>query len=76
MASGGGSPHLYLLIFLTADLCWLIVCVCGGIRKERKLNCLSVCLCTLIFYVRTLSDVSLLIWMPLMDGRCCINGWH
>jgi hypothetical protein len=53
------------------------------IRKERKLNCLSVCLCvcvsvclcvcvneipTLIFYVRTLSDVSSLIWTPLMDG--------
>jgi hypothetical protein len=50
------------------------------IRKERKLNCLSVCLCdcvsvcvneipTLIFYMGMLSDVSSLIWMPLMDGR-------
>jgi hypothetical protein len=49
-------------------------------RKETKLNCLcvcvSVCLCvcvneilTLIFYVHMLSDVSSLIWMPLMDGR-------
>jgi hypothetical protein len=52
------------------------LCVCFCVRKERKLNCLSVCLCvcvneipTLIFYVRTLSNVSSLIWMPLMDGR-------
>ncbi len=62
----------------------------GTVRKERKSNCLSVCLCVcvneipvLIFYMRMLSDVSSLIWMPLMDGRHYwmalmdgINGHH
>jgi hypothetical protein len=41
--------------------------------KKIKLSvCVSVCvneIPTLVFYVRTLSGVSSLIWMPLMDGR-------
>jgi hypothetical protein len=44
-------------------------------RKENYIVCVYACLSvcvnetpTLIFYVRTLSDVSSLIWMPLMDG--------
>jgi hypothetical protein len=45
-------------------------------KKIKCSVCVSVCLCvcvnetpTLIFYVRMLSDVSSLIWMPLMDGH-------
>jgi hypothetical protein len=37
MAGGGGSPCLYLLIFLMADLGWLILCVCGGVCKTFEL---------------------------------------
>ncbi len=37
-ACGDGSPCLYLLIFLTADFCWLIFCVCGGVFKKSYLH--------------------------------------
>jgi hypothetical protein len=52
------------------------VSCCQEGKKIKLSVCLCVCLCVcvneipmLIFYVRMLSDVSSLIWMPSMDGR-------
>ncbi len=45
MAGGGGSPRLHLLIFLMADLCSLIFCVCGSVVSillEMKISPLLV----------------------------------
>ncbi len=62
------------------------------VRKERKLNCLSVCVSVCVNEIPTLTILrvyihvlfSSLIWMPLMDGRHlwmaslmdAINGRH